>query len=620
MSASLPAPLGRFLLLFAAGLVPVLVSAQSGDAAALAPYVVTATRTPTAATTVGSAVEVFDAADFSRRQLPLLRDALGSLPGAPALAGGARGAATSLFLRGSNSNQTLFLVDGIRFSDPNTDYAVALGGASPGATDRLEVARGPQSTLYGGEAIGGVVALSAQRGAGAPAATVSAEAGSWGTVQGALSAQAGDARTAYSFTASGGHTDNARPHNAFDRLNTVLRLDQRLSPRVAVGATWRGFNSTYDDPGDSFTNAPDNQERESNQLATVFADFTPLPGLTGHVVLGGQDRRLVSDNSAPPGRQITTVKNARAVLDGQLTWVASAQHQLTGGVTTEANHTSNDGFGAIDRRQRLIALFVEEEWNPGRGLYLTGGLRRDEGDAFGSATTGRVTAAWLAEGPPLKLRASYGTGFRTPSFLDLYGQSAYYTGNPHLRPERAVGWDAGADWYFAGQRGTCSLTWFHTGLRDLINYDFSVSPGTTVNVDRARTQGLELALRYALPQRWQVRLAYTWLEADNLAQHLRLLRRPRHSGSAGLWRSFGSGWSAGLDAAFVADRLDVDAQSYATVAQPGYAVVRSYAAWQATPRLACQVRVENALDRKYEEVNGYPQPGRAVYGGAEWKF
>ena len=622
MSVSLPAPRRRLLLpLLLAGLAPAPVPVWAADAASeLTPYVVSSTRTPAAATSVGSAVDVFGAADFARLQLSWLRGALSGLPGSPAFASGATGASTSLFLRGSNSNQTLFLVDGIRFSDPNTDYAVALGGASVGATDRLEVARGPQSTLYGGEAIGGVVALGAERGAGAPQASLSSVAGSFGTRQGQLSAQAGDARTAYSLTVSGGHTDNARPNNAFDGLNTVLRLDRRLSPDLAVGATWRGLNSTYGDPGDKYTDDPDNRETERNQLATVFADFTPAPGLTGHVVLGVQDRRLVSDNPGPFGHQITTVKNERVVLDGQLTWVANARHQLTGGVTAEANHTSDDGFGAINHRQRLLALFVEDEWTPLKNVFLTGGLRRDDFDTFGAATTGRVTAAWLADGSHLKLRASYGTGFRTPSFLDLYGESAFYVGNPRLHPEQASGWDAGADWYFAGNRGTASATWFRTDLRDLINYDFSVFPGTTVNVDLARTQGLELALHYSLSGRWQTRLAYTYLEADNLAQHSRLLRRPRHSGSADLWRNFGHGWSAGVGAAFVADRIDVDALTYATIAQPGYVVARVYGAWQATSRFALKARIENLLNRKFEEVNGYPQPGRALSGGVEWKW
>jgi vitamin B12 transporter len=619
MSVSIPAPFRRLLSL--TGLVPVLALAQAAPAPDELPsYAVTATRTPAALTTLGSAVDTLSAAELARMQLPLLRGALASVPGAPAFASGAPGGSVSLFLRGTNSNQTLFLVDGLRFNDPNTDYGVSLGGACAGACDSLEVAHGPQSTLYGGEAVGGVVSLRAGRGAGPAASSVAVEAGSFHTVQGTLSTQAGDPQSAYTFTASGGHTDNARANNAFDSANFVLRGDRKVSDTVAVGATWRGFFAKYGDPGDKYTNDPDNQDRESNQLATVFADIVSAPDLTSHVTLGGQDRRFVADYSGPFGPDITVVKNRRAVLDWQSTYTANAQHRVTGGFTAEANHTVSSGFGDIDHHQQLFALFAQDEWTPRPDLFLTAGLRRDRFDTFGSATTGRMTAAWLAAGSHLKLRSSYGTGFRTPSFLDLYGQSAFYVGNPHLAPEHARGWDFGADWYFAGNRGTASATWFRTDLRDLITYDFSVFPGTVINVERARTQGGELALKYALSGQWQVRAAYTYLEADNLTQGARLLRRPRHSGTADLSRDFGRGWSAGTGLAFVADRQDVDARTYATVAQPGYAVVRVYGAWQATPRLAVKARVENLLNRKYEEVNGYPQPGVGAYGGVEWKF
>ncbi|HET7536255.1 MAG TPA: TonB-dependent receptor plug domain-containing protein, partial [Candidatus Didemnitutus sp.] len=184
-------------LLFLAGLLPAAVFAQSVEPEKLPSYVVTATRTPTAITTVGSAVDSISAAEMARMQLPLLRNALSSVPGAPAFSSGQTGAVTSLFLRGTNSNQTLFLVDGIRFNDPNTDYAVALGGACVGACDSLEVAHGPQSTLYGGEAVGGVVSLRGQRGQGRATETVAVEAGSFGTIQGAVSAQAGDVKGGY---------------------------------------------------------------------------------------------------------------------------------------------------------------------------------------------------------------------------------------------------------------------------------------------------------------------------------------------------------------------------------------------------------------------------------------
>ena len=207
----------------------------------LTPYVTTTTRTPIAVTTAGSAVDTLSADELARMQLTSLNGALGSVPGAPTFASGAPGGVTSLFMRGTNSNQTLFLVDGIRFNDPDTDYAFALGGACLGACDSLEVAHGPQSTLYGGEAVGGVVSLRGARGSGDVHGSVVAEAGSFGTVQGALNAQAGDQVSAWTFSAAGGHTDNDRPNNAFDSSTYSLRYDRKLYDNVAVGATWRGL-------------------------------------------------------------------------------------------------------------------------------------------------------------------------------------------------------------------------------------------------------------------------------------------------------------------------------------------------------------------------------------------
>lgn len=618
MSNSTVASLRR--LLFLAGLAPALGLAQESAPAGLPEVVVTATRTPVAITTVGSAIDSLSAAELARLQLPLLRGALAGIPGAPAFANGGAGAATSLFLRGANSNQTLFLVDGLRSSDPNTDYAVALGGVGVGASDNLEVARGPQSTLYGGEAVGGVVALRAQRGSGPVHGSVAVEAGSFGAVQGAVSAQRGDEQSAYTFSAAGGRTDNERANNEFDSVTFTLRVDRRLNDEVSIGATWRGFNATYGDPGDRFTNDPDNEDRESNQLATVFADLTHSPNLTSHVALGGQDRRFVAENPGPFGRQATVVKNRRAVLDWQSTYAANAQHRVTGGFTSEINHTVNTGFGAINRHQRLFAFFAQDEWTPARNVHLTAGLRSDDFDTFGRAMTGRVTAAWLTADSRLKLRASYGTGFRAPSFLDLYGQTSFYVGNPNLQAETARGWDAGADYYLADGRGTLSATWFQTELHDLITFDFSAFPGTVINVGRARTRGAELAGKLTLPGAIAARLSYTYLEADNLSQRDRLLRRPRHSGSVDLWHDFGRGFSAGAGLAFVAQREDVDAATFTRVDGEDYTVVRVYGAWQATPRLAVKARLENLLNEKYEEVNGYPAIGFGAFGGVEWKW
>jgi len=620
MKTSQRPPFRRISLLVGVSLGLVRLTAQSIPSTVVLPdYVTTATRTPAALTTTGTAVESLSAAELARMQLTGFTSALAGLPGAPSSASGAPGAVTSLFLRGSNSNQTLFLVDGIRANDPNTDYQATLGGACLGACDSLEVSHGPQSTLYGGEAIGGVVAIRGQRGTGLAHSVVSAEGGSFGTIQGAASTQAGDEQGGYTFSLSGGHTDNERVNNAFDSTNYALRLDRKLSARVAVGATWRGFIGKYGSPGAAVgfgANDPDNVERENNQLATVFADLTPSPELTSRVVLGGQDRRYTSFN----GTSTTVVTNRRGVLDWQATYSGEERHRLTGGVTAELNTTRNTGFGSINERQQLFAVFLQDEWTPVEHVYLTAGLRNDDYDTFGRATTGRATAAWLSPDLHWKLRSSYGTAFRSPSFLDLYGQSSYYVGNPNLKAERAKGWDAGVDYFLADKLGVLSATWFDTRIRDLIAYDFSVFPGTVKNIGRARTKGLELAGKFSLPGAIDVRLAYTYLDADDLTAGQRLLRRPRQSGSLDVWHAFGSGFSAGTGLVFASDRMDVDAASFDPIRGEDYTVVRLYGAWQITSRVTFKARLENVLDEKYEQVNGYPQLGFGAFAGVELKF
>ncbi len=618
MNPSLPASLRRLFVLCLAAALGRLV-AQEASTVVLPDYVLTATRTPAALTTTGTVVDSLSAAELARMQLNNLSSALAGIPGAPASASGAPGGVTSLFLRGSNSNQTLFLVDGIRANDPNTDYQATLGGICLGACDNLEVSHGPQSTLYGGEAVGGVVAIRGQRGTGPAHGAVSVEAGSFGTYQGAANAQAGNAEGGYTFSILGGHTDNERANNEFDSVTYALRLDRKLSPKIAIGATWRGFVGVYGSPGAAIgfgANDPDNEERENNQLATIFAEFTPSPEFSHKAVLGGQDRRYVSFN----GTSSTIVKNRRAVLDWQGTYVASEQHKVTGGLTAESNHTRNTGFGSINERQQLLALFVQDEWTPVEHVYLTGGLRSDDHDTYGRATTGRVTAAWLSNDSRWKTRASYGTAFRSPSFLDLYGQSSYYVGNPNLKAEKARGWDAGVDYFLADKKGVLSATWFDTRLTNLIAYDFAAFPGTTKNVGKARTKGLEVSGKFALPGAVDVRLAYTYLDADDLTAGTRLLRRPRQSGSLDLWHDFGGGFSAGTGLVFASDRMDVHAATFATIKGEDYTVVRVYGAWQVNPRVAIKARLENLLDEKYEQVHGYPMLGFGAFAGAELKF
>jgi len=594
---------------------------QSEPDSQLEPFLVVATRTPADIRTLGTAVDQISAADLAREQITTPAAALGAVPGTPAFANGALGSDMSVFMRGSDSDQTLLLVDGIRMNDANTDYAVFLGGARLGATDAIEIARGPQSTLYGSEAVGGVVSIQAQKGSGDPSADVAVEVGSFDTVGGTLDAQGARDHWAWSFTASGSHTANDRPNNAFDSGDVVIRIDRDFPGGAEVGATLRGFEGRYGDPGDIYTNDPYAHETESNWLGTVFAELKPAPDWTLHVTVGAQDRTYVAFDELPGVFvETTVVQNRRGVLDAQATYSGLAGQRLTAGITAEADTTQDNGYGDIDQRQTVLAAFAEDEWNPLRSVYLTGGLRYDDFDTVGSAVTGRATAAWLSSDRSFKLRASYGTGFNTPSFLELYGVAPGYVGDPDLRPERSRGGDAGVDWYLPNHDGTLSATWFRNDYRDLIVYNFNVYPGTTANVGRARTDGVEFEARLGLGARFELHASYTYLEAQDLTDQTGLLRRPRNSGSADLWRDFGGGWSAGAGVQFVGVREDVDAQTFLNVDDPDYAVARVYAEWRASRRATLKARVENLFDRKYQPVNGYPALGFGAFGEVEWKL
>jgi vitamin B12 transporter len=594
---------------------------QSAPDTLLEPYVIVATRTPEYVQTLGTAAEALSADDLLRGQWASPAEALGSLAGVASVPNGPAGSDISIFIRGANSDQVLFLVDGIRLNDANTDYSAFLGGAQLGATDSLEIARGPQSTLYGSDAVGGVVSIQSQKGSGDPSAEATLGGGSFGSAKAEIESQGARGTWAWSATLSGEHSDNQRSNNAVGDENLVLRLDRDLSPAISIGATLRGLEDRYGDPGDIYTNDPYAYETESNWLGTLFADARPSASWTVHTVAGFQDRRYVSFDEDPGVFSETTlVRNERSILDSQATYSGAAGQRITFGATGESESTMDNGYGSIDRRQTLLAAFAEDEWNPLPELFITAGLRYDDFDTFGAKETGRATVAWLGPSKSVKLRASFGTGFNAPSFLELYGVSTGYVGNPSLRPESSRGGDAGVDFYLPHGRGVLSATWFRTDTTNLIVYDFSVNPGTTANVDKARSDGLELESRFRLLPGLELRASYTYLEADDLTDGTRLLRRPRNSGSAEIWSDLGRGWSVGAGVAVVAGRQDVDAQTYLTVNDPDYTVVRAHAAWKASDRLTLRARAENLLGEKYQPVNGYPALGFGLFGEATWKL
>lgn len=576
--------------------------------------VISASRSRQDARYTASSVTRLSLQELKESQIVDLRTALAREPGATIVNTGATGSQASLFLRGGSSHQTLFFVDGVRMNDRSASYVNFLGGADLEGLGRLEVLRGPQSTLYGSSAMGGVIALDTLAvGDGPATGRVAAHGGSFGTWGGGLEARGGLGALGYSASAGYFETDNDRSGNKYDAWNYAGRLEfsPAASPLV-LGATLRRQDGTYEEPGSTTFPFPGIVDSE-NTLVTTFAEARPFDGFTSRLTaaLHERDYRYVS---VPDVFGPTITENRREILDWQNTWSASDRLELVGGANYERSRYRINGQPT---RDDLAAGYVSAIVRAHESLTLTAGARLDDYDSFGSATTGRAGVAWNLT-DATKVRATFGTGFSAPGSDDRFGVPQWgQVANPDLRAEKVRGWDAGVDHSFHGGDVVVSGTWFRHEYRNLFEWeyvDFETFEGRTVNRARATTQGVETALQVRVTSAVRARLGYTYLDARNDSDGVRLVRRPRHVVNAEVTARPAVAWVVGLGLHAVADRAD------ATGPIEDYTTVRMFATYRAAENLRLKLRVENAFDEEYEEVPGYPALPVGVFGGVEWTF
>ena len=599
-------------LAFAAPLATSSPAQSPAPDVTLGTYVVSATRTLQDPALAPSSVTLLPLADLQEAQVADLRTALSETPGVVVANSGARGGQSSIFLRGANSDETLFVVDGVRLNTTTASYVNFLGGADLAGLDRIEVLRGPQSTLYGSSAMGGVILLETARGSGAPSGDLSGYAGSFGSLGAGVGSQGGLGAFDYSASLTRQQTDNDRAYNAFGAWNYSERLDDQVTPSLLVGSTLRGQVSHYEEPGPTTYPSPGDVQTVAD-LATAYADFRSGQTFDSRLTAAWYQDEYTWDKDAPDEYY---ARNSRDILDWQNSWQAAPWAELVGGVNAEQSYYQAGGLTT----DRLMAGYLSSTFKPAAGVELTAGLRRDDFNTAGAATTGRAGAAWVLKGGLTKLRATYGTGFNAPTPDERYGEPPYLIPNPGIRPERSRGWDAGLDRTILEGRVTLEATWFGNRFRDLLEDEITnpvTYAGQEVNVDRARTSGVELGLGARPSPLLTLRAAYTYLEAWDESAGQRLIQRPRHTLDAGAERRLTRGWLAGAGVHLVSDRVD---GAYAPSPLPGYATVRLYTSWAIRRNLVAKLRVENLLNRRYQEVAGYPALPLGVYAGTEWRF
>ncbi len=614
---------GRLIL--ACALAAPLVSLMRGQTVPviqLEDCVVTAARTPQDPSDVASSVTVINPGELADHQIDTVGDALRSVPGVNVLQTGGSGGVTYLSLRGDKAGQTLLLVDGVRFNDANSTYQSWLGGFSPSAHDRIEVLRGPQSTLYGGAAMGGVVSIGLERGSGAPSGLVDLEGGSFSTSRGSVSSQGEVKNFAYSFTATGLDTKNDRPDNNARLQNYALRLDYQATANLAVGGTVRYLDSYYKDPNDIRTTntTPINNNYLQSTLGTVFAEVTPSEAWRSRLTAGYQRQLYDNDGSFSGFPSPYSTDTKREILECQNNFQFTDAINAVAGASYENSEFSD---GPSYPQDQLKGVYTQAEWAPLQGLRLGAGVRYDDYDSFGAATTYRLTASKLVAATGTRFHATYGTSFLPPSITQRYG-SAFTVAAPGLQAEESKGWDAGIEQALIDKKLTADVTFFRNDYKNLIAYQGAIFPalGTFKNIGQARTQGVETSLKATLSKQVTVTTAYTYLDARDEVAKTRLDDRPRHTFSANLDWTPTEAWLLGAGMQGTADRQTTNFNTFpSTQVNPAsYVIFRLYTRYQATKRLSLHARIENLFDAHYEETYGFPSAGAAVFAGAEYKF
>ena len=603
------------------------------------------TTVPTPVNQIASSITVITAADLERDQRRTLSDALQTVPGLNVVQSGGPGGQTSVFMRGTNSNHTKILIDGIDVGDSSTpNGAYDLGQLTTGDIDRIEVLRGPQSGLYGSDAIGGVISITTKKGQGPAKVTSMVEGGSRGTANAMAGVSGSQDRFNYAFNVSSYHTASTpvtplellqpgqqRNNDSFTNRTASTKLGYDFNEVFGLNFVGRYTDSKLSFTGDQFPSAfPDGipGDVQSSQSARQF--FTRSEAVVS--LFDGRFKNYFGFNYTDQARfninpysfsgfstvlkpAYTTNEAERfkydwrgviSVLEGQ-TVVLGAESQI------ERFNNSNAAGKAFRAETGNRGAYAELQSNFANRFFVVSNVRVDDHDTFGEHSTYRVAPAFIVPGTETKLKASYGTGFKAPTLSQLYDTNY---GNTALKPEESTGYDVGFEQPIANDRARFGTTYFNNKLKNLINND----PFTYqyFNIDRARTSGFESFVSLAIDKRFSVRFDHTYTEAIDETTGLYLRRRPRHKASvSSIWNPTDD-LNLSATVIWLGDFQDVDryaAYPYPSITAPGYTIVNLAANYTLAPGVVTFARIDNLFNEQYQDPTGFMRPGFGIFGG-----
>lgn len=608
----------------------------------LSEIVVTANRAPTEASKVGSVVEVITKEDLEAQDKAMVIDYLTLVPGVHVALPGGTGQESSLSMRGADKKYVKTLFNGIDISDPtSTQVQTPYQNLLAGGIGQIEVLKGSQSTLYGSDAIAGVIGISTLDGIRSGVHhEIGAEAGSFGTWRGGYSLTGAGETGRAAFNARGLSTNGisaalangslpvdtdptSLERDSFRNVNIDFAAEKQINEYLSVfgSALYINARGDYDDSGNPPSDNEFNTFKTEQRAGRAGFNLDLLDGRlknTFSFQASDIDRDLNSESVFGPFDARYYGVRTKADYQGSYETTDWLTLQYGGDYERQSAHTTNN-YGSDDKADfNLAGVWGQAVLSPVENLTLTAGIRHDEHSVFGGYSTYRLTGSYLFSGSGTRLHSSFGTGFRAPSLYELYDP---YAGNDALKPEKSVSFDVGVEQTFMDGRLVADATYFLLNTDDLIDYDYATSRYVQIPGETKRS-GAELSMTWQATEWLDLGAAYTYTHTREQSG-ARRPRVPEHDIALVATVRPAERWTVTGVVHGVVDVTDRISPSYGTFADvpvDDYLLVDAKVSYKPNDDTEFYVRGENLLNQKYEVVKGYGTAGAAVYAGFKARF
>ena len=558
---------------------------------------------------------------------------------------GGNGTLSNIYIRGANSSHTLVLIDGVEVNLTNDPSGVYDFSALPiDNIERIEVLRGSQSTLYGSDALAGVINIITKKGNGSPRFSLLTEGGSYNTYKAQLGVNGSLQELTYSValsrTGSDGFSNASEKYGntekdgyTFNNISSILGYNISENAQVNFYTRFTKSKSDYDQFGGAFGDDPTyvfNQEefsvRGEGKVKSLDGKWNQKLGLS----FIRNVRKYSYDTSASNIFYSHSLYDGRKYeLDWQNDFQLNESNLFTSGVDFEYEEMTSEYFsfnyvGLPDyasifplRNSKTIGGYIQDQFNLENMFFASAGIRYDHHNQFGSQITYRFAPAFLITGTSTKIKATVGTGFKAPSLFNLYDPTY---GNENLKPEISFGWDVGAEQFLSKENFSIGVTYFDNKFSDMFGFDNVTFQ--TININKVETNGVEVFTKVILFDYLTLKANYTFTKAVDKSENTpdyckKLLRRPENKIGLLIDYSFIEKANLNAELIWVGSREDFDFSNFTRVEMKNYLLANFAAHYNLFNFLRLNIRIENLLDTDYEEVFGYGTAGLSFYGGIQ---